>query len=130
MDGASVTKVFTDPRSPKRVVVAAGSDIRVSDDNGHTFRTARTGGLPMKVTDMVASPTDTRVLYAAAGAYSDAALLKGGRGVLRSTDGGRTWANLSGDLQNTSVTSLALSPDGAWLYAGTQHGGAHRLHLR
>ncbi|WP_329521476.1 S8 family serine peptidase [Spirillospora sp. NBC_01491] len=130
VDGASVTKVFTDPRSPKRVVVAAGSDIRVSDDNGHTFRTARTGGLPMKVTDMVASPTDTRVLYAAAGAYSDAALLKGGRGVLRSTDGGRTWANLSGDLQNTSVTSLALSPDGAWLYAGTQHGGAHRLHLR
>jgi hypothetical protein len=28
------------------------------------------------------------------------------------------------------VLSLAISPDGGWLYAGTDQGGIHRLRLR
>ncbi|MFC6881786.1 S8 family serine peptidase [Actinomadura yumaensis] len=122
-----VTKVFTDPSSPRRVI-AAGAVIRVSDDGGRTFREARAGGPPMRVTDVVAARGGA--LYASTGAFTDAGLLKGGRGVLRSTDGGRTWANVSGDLQNTAVTALTATPDGAWLYAGTQDGGVHRLRLR
>lgn len=124
-----VTKVFTDPSAPQRVV-AAGRRIQLSTDSGHTFRAASAGDLPMQITDMLARPGRPGELYAAAGAYSQAGLLTGGRGVLRSTDGGRTWANVSGDLQNTAVTTLTASPDGRWLYAGTSNGGAHRLQLR
>ncbi|MFC6929656.1 WD40/YVTN/BNR-like repeat-containing protein [Actinomadura yumaensis] len=127
MQDGPVTKVFTDPSSPRRVI-AAGAVIRVSDDGGRTFREARAGGPPMRVTDVVAARGGA--LYASTGAFTDAGLLKGGRGVLRSTDGGRTWANVSGDLQNTAVTALTATPDGAWLYAGTQDGGVHRLRLR
>ncbi len=47
--------------------------------------------------------------------------------MLRSTDGGRTWVNVSGGLQNLAVESLAASPDGQWLFAGTYQGGVHRL---
>jgi hypothetical protein len=55
--------------------------------------------------------------------------VKGGRGVLRSTDGGRTWVNVSGGLQNLDVRSLAASDDGKWLFAGTDQGGVHRLQI-
>lgn len=123
-----VTKVFTDPGTPGRVV-AAGKRILLSQDGGRTFRAASTGDLPMRITDLVTRPGRPQELYAAAGAYREAGLSKGGRGVLRSTDGGKTWANVSGDLQNPAVTSLTVSPDGRWLYAGTENGGAHRLRL-
>ncbi|MBB5789962.1 S8 family serine peptidase [Jiangella mangrovi] len=111
-------------------VVAAGPAIRVSDDGGTTWHDADTGGLPMLVGDLAVSPTDPDTWYAATGSFSANGLIKGGRGVLRSTDGGRTWANVSGGLQNLSVVSLEISPDGRWLYAGTQLGGVHRVRTR
>ncbi|WP_206969835.1 hypothetical protein [Streptomyces beijiangensis] len=52
---------------------------------------------------------------------------RGGRGVLRSTDGGRSWHNVSTGLQNTNATSLAAA--GGWLYVGTVQGGVHRMKL-
>ncbi|WP_433335383.1 S8 family serine peptidase [Spirillospora sp. CA-294931] len=128
VSGEPVTKVFTDPAAPRRVV-AAGSRVLLSEDGGRRFRAADSGDLPMRVTDLVARPGRPGELYASAGAFRAAGLPKGGRGVMRSTDGGRTWANVSGDLQNTAVTSLTVSPDGRWLYAGTEHGGAHRVRL-
>lgn len=110
-------------------IVAGGDEIRVSTDGGRTFRTAESGGLGMRVAEIVARPDRPRELYAATTSHSANGLLKGGRGVLRSTDGGLTWVNISGGLQNTAVTNLALSPDGRWLFAGTVDGGVHRLRL-
>jgi photosystem II stability/assembly factor-like uncharacterized protein len=66
-------------------------------------------------------------LYAATSSYWESALPRGGRGVLRSTDGGRSWQNISTGLQNLNVTSLAA--DGGRLYVGTVQGGVHRLKL-
>ncbi|MGW5277327.1 hypothetical protein ACWEQP_33320 [Streptomyces sp. NPDC004044] len=50
--------------------------------------------------------------------------------MLRSTDNGRTWVNISTGLQNLDTTKLAASPDGAYLYVGAVSGGVHRLKLR
>jgi hypothetical protein len=69
------------------------------------------------------------VLYAGTASYWQNGLPLGGRGVLRSADGGLTWQNVSSGLQNTAVLGLAVSPDGGWLYAGTEQGGVHRLRL-
>ncbi|AYG78553.1 hypothetical protein DWB77_00661 [Streptomyces hundungensis] len=66
-------------------------------------------------------------LYAATTSSWDAALPRGGRGVLRSTDGGRSWQNISNGLQNLNATSLATA--GGWLYVGTVRGGVHRMKL-
>ena len=40
-----------------------------------------------------------------------------------STDGGRTWSPFDNGLDDLDVTSLALTPDGGRLFAGTQRGG-------
>ena len=49
--------------------------------------------------------------------------------LLRSTDGGRSWLNVSGGPQTLAVSDLAVSPDGRWFHAGTGHGGVHRLRV-
>lgn len=46
-----------------------------------------------------------------------------GDGVYRSTDGGRTWAPFNQGLFDLAVTSLAITPSGSILYAGTENSG-------
>ncbi|NUR70184.1 MAG: S8 family serine peptidase [Hamadaea sp.] len=110
-----------------RRMVVGGDTLRVSTDGGTTFRAGDAGPLDLWVSDIVQV---NGVYYAATTSYSAYGVLKGGRGVLRSTDGGRTWHNVSNALQNLDVLSLAASADGQWLFAGTRNGGVHRLALR
>jgi photosystem II stability/assembly factor-like uncharacterized protein len=126
-DGA-VSAITVDRRRPQRIV-AGGAALRVSTDGGRTFRTGKAGPLAMRVSSLLVSPRDPDVLYAGTASYWQSGLLLGGRGVLRSADGGRTWQNVSSGLQNTAVLGLTVSPDGGWLYAGTDQGGVHRLRL-
>ncbi|WP_433172195.1 S8 family serine peptidase [Actinoallomurus sp. CA-150999] len=126
-DGA-VSAITIDPRRPRRIVVG-GVTLRISTDGGRTFRTGAAGPLTMRVSALVTSPRDPDVLYAGTSAHWADGLRLGGRGVLRSADGGRTWTSVSAGLQNTSVLSLAVGPDGTWLFAGTEQGGVHRLRL-
>ncbi|WP_186315646.1 S8 family serine peptidase [Catellatospora sichuanensis] len=129
--GVNLTKVADGQVTALRVdgkrLVVGGETIRTSTDGGRTFRTADTGPLGLMVSDFAANG-DT--LYAATTTWSAYGLAKGGRGVLRSVDGGRTWHNISSGLQNLDVTTLAVSPDGRWLFAGTLRGGVHRIPLR
>ncbi|WP_274038122.1 S8 family serine peptidase [Actinacidiphila cocklensis] len=129
--GATVTKVADGAVSALAIdgsrLLVGGDGVRVSSDGGRSFRTADTGGLPTSVSDII------RVggaLYAATTSSLVNNLPRGGRGVLRSTDNGQTWANISNGLQNLNATTLAASPDGGYLYVGTVAGGLHRLKLR
>ncbi|WP_069462982.1 S8 family serine peptidase [Actinacidiphila rubida] len=107
-------------------LIVGGDGIRISSDGGRTFTAADLGGLPTSVSDVL------RVggaLYAATAETWPNGLLKGGRGVLRSTDNGRTWSSVSAGLQDLDATRLAAAPDGSALYVGTVDGGVHRLPL-
>ncbi|MFD4691257.1 S8 family serine peptidase [Streptomyces sp. NPDC058463] len=126
--GATVSKVTdgrvdTIERTGSQLLIG-GDTIRVSDNGGRTFRTADTGRLPLRVSDMLKVG---HTLYAATTSVWETALPRGGRGVLRSDDGGRSWQNISTGLQNLDATSLAT--DGHRLYVGTVQGGVHRLTL-
>ena len=121
-----ITAITIDPRRPDRIV-AGGATLLVSSDGGKTFVEADAGGLQMSVSDLAVSPEDPDHLFAATMSHYEAGLIKNGRGVLESRDGGQVWENASGGLQDLSVTALAFGGDGRWLFAGTTEGGVHRL---
>lgn len=129
--GVTVTKVAGGPVTAidldGRRLVIGGESVRVSSDGGRTFRTADTGALAIHVSDLL-RVKDT--FYAATTSSRASGLLQGGRGVMRSTDHGRSWHNISTGLQNTDTTKLAAGTDGRTLYVGTVDGGVHRLNLR
>ncbi len=126
-NGVTKTKVADGPVASllhtSRGLIVAGTTIRILSDG--RLRDTDTGDLPLRVSDVVQSGS---TLYAATTSYWENGILKGGRGVLRSTDGGRTWHNISGGLQNLDTTRLAVGPDG-YLYAGTIDGGVHRTRI-
>ncbi|MFF0740458.1 S8 family serine peptidase [Streptomyces sp. NPDC004111] len=129
--GVTKTKVADGPVTSLTVdgrrLIVGGSSIRVSTDDGRSFRTADTGPLAIHVSDLLRV---RGALYAATTGSKESGLVQGGRGVLRSTDNGLTWENVSSGLQNTNSTKLAASADGRTLYVGTVDGGVHRLKLR
>lgn len=121
---APVSALAIDPRDPSHLVVG-GAGLSESYDAGQQLSTAITSGFRLSVTAIQFDAHGT--VYAADGAASDSAGLPvGGRGVLASRDGGRSWQNVSNGLADLDVESLAVSPDGQWLYAGTTGGSVYR----
>ena len=103
-----------------------GNGLFESRDGGRTVQAAATSGFRLNITALTFASNGR--LYAATGAESDSGGLPvGGRGVLTSRDGGRSWQNISDGLSNLDVESVTTSPDGRWLYAGTAGGGVYRL---
>ncbi|MCX4783146.1 S8 family serine peptidase [Streptomyces sp. NBC_01264] len=107
-------------------MVTGGQAIRVSKDGGKTFTKADTGALRISVSDLLRVGN---TLYAGTDTRWTDFTPTGGRGVVRSTDGGLTWHNISRSMPNKDVLSLAASPDGRYLFAGVDQGGVHRLEL-
>jgi subtilisin family serine protease len=128
LQSMAVTSLATTPDAPARVIAGTREGIFVSRDRGQSF-TPGDYGLPVWVRDILITPGKPDVIYAATGGYGYAGLRKGGRGVLRSTDGGRTWRSFSPGLSERDTFCLALSPDGTHLYVGTQGGGVQRIKL-
>ncbi len=118
-DGAFATIYFDGER-----LIAAGRSVIVSTNGGRTWRQGDTGALSTLVTDVVKA---NGVFYASTASHWPNGFIKGGRGVLRSDDGGLTWRNISSGLSNLDVQTLAVSPDGKFLFAGTALGGVHRI---
>jgi len=102
-------------------VVVGGDALRYGGGGG--LRQATYPPLDISVAALLAPPDAPGVVYAALGSSYEAGLLKGGRGVWRSTDGGRTWVPFDDGLDDLAAVSLGSSPDGRRLYVGTANGG-------
>ena len=127
LSSTPVSAIALDPRNSAHLV-PGGAGLYDSRDGGRTLSAATTSGFRLHITALLFGSNGT--VYAAAGASSDSASLPvGGRGVLASHDGGRNWANISAGLANLDVSSLAASPDGRWLYAGTEGGSVYRYQV-
>ncbi|NGN63935.1 S8 family serine peptidase [Streptomyces sp. A7024] len=120
----SDTEVTTIGFAGDRMIIG-GNGLRYSTDRGRTLHKAETGGLRVQAADLIRA--DGAWYAATTHRWVPGEPPHDGRGVLRSTDGGRTWHNVSAGLQNTNVLSLAT--DGRSLYAGTEFGGVHRMPL-
>jgi photosystem II stability/assembly factor-like uncharacterized protein len=124
LSSAPVGALAIDPRDPSHLLVG-GDGLFESHDGGRHLSAAITSGFRLGVRAIQFGPHGT--VYAADAAASDSSGLPvGGRGVLASRDGGHSWQNVSDGLANLDVESLAVSPDGQWLYAGTTGGSVYR----
>ncbi|MEH7305558.1 S8 family serine peptidase [Neobacillus drentensis] len=124
-----VSRIAIDSHNPDHLVVG-GNHLYVSTDGGKTLETAKGADeLEIYVNDIIVSPSNPKVVYAATGSFNKKDLRKQGRGVLMSEDGGETWTNVSESLDNRNATALELSPDEEYLFVGTQGGSVHRLKL-
>ncbi|WP_018348400.1 WD40/YVTN/BNR-like repeat-containing protein [Longispora albida] len=115
-----VSAIAVDPRTPGHAVIAGIDALYVTwDDGKHITKVA--GDLSGYLSSIAFSP-DGKTIYAGSHYYHTAA-----SGVLRSTDGGRTWGSITGNLPEPSVNSLVVSADNSWLFAGTTFGSVYRL---
>jgi hypothetical protein len=129
---ASAQSVYVDPADPSHVVVGEQPGIAVSFDGGSTFTSA---SIPDSYADVVTlvgvtvpdgPNAGSPLLVAGGAAWHPHGLSANGSGALVSTDGGQTWTPASNGLNALSIRSLAVSPDGSTVYAGTDEGGVHR----
>ncbi len=114
-------------------VVYAGTlngDVLVTSDRGATWRSiagTEAGPLPVRaVNDIVVDPLNASTVFVSYSGFDSGG---SGRGhVFRTTDGGATWQDLTGNLPDLPVNTLLIDPDSAGastprvLYAGTDIG--------
>ncbi|UCC65008.1 MAG: prolyl oligopeptidase family serine peptidase, partial [Anaerolineae bacterium] len=119
LEASLVRDVKFDPFNANVLYVASTpGGVYRSDDGGNTWRQVAAGMDPNEpVSYLLPDPNRPGVIYASS-AFS---------GVFVTTDGAQTWQRLTEGLTVSNVRGLALSADGAVLYAGTVGGGMFRL---
>lgn len=131
---AQIARVLIDPRDTRRIAVAALGDpfrdseergVFVSRDGGATWSKTLYRGPGVGASDLAMDPKNPDVLYAGLWRFRRSAwdLRSGGAddGLYKSSDGGATWARLSGrglPAGDTGRIALAVAPsDGKRVYA-------------
>ena len=109
------------PDDPKKLFVGIPQwGLFTSEDGGETWRSLAAGLEPNSLPrDIVFDPADSSVMY----------LADISSGVYTSTDAGETWQKINNSLDNRAVVRLAITSDGAHLYAATSGAGVFRLDL-
>ena len=124
-DGQQIAQVAVDPKNPDRIFVAVAGHpygpneergIYRSIDGGKTFekvlyRDENVGG-----SDVLVDPSNPQVVYAALwesreGPWENGVFNGGNGGIFKSTDGGKTWRQLSKGLPGNIVqANIAIAP--------------------
>jgi photosystem II stability/assembly factor-like uncharacterized protein len=102
------------------VYAGAGGRIFVTHDHGQNW-TETIPGLPdpaIRFTDIHVDPNDAQIAFTVAANYGD---LTGGGHVWVTVDGGADWQDISGNLPDEPVWSIAVSPSNT-LYVGAEDG--------
>ncbi len=106
-----VTALALDPRNPEHLLIG-GHGLYDSLDGGRTCARRASAAGRLNISTLLIAQDGT--VYAGDNAYFDSGNLPvGGRGVLVSHDGGRSYENISAGLPDLDVGSLATSPDGS-----------------
>ena len=126
-NGATITAVSVAPSDPN-IVYAGTSDGKVQVTNNALAGTNaswidRTVGLAARtLTSIAVDPIDSGTAYATYSGFLNSTV-KPSKHVFKTTDGGAQWTDISGNLPDLPVNSLAVDPDlPDTLYIGTDAG--------
>ncbi|HKC23805.1 MAG TPA: PKD domain-containing protein, partial [Thermoanaerobaculia bacterium] len=127
-------RISVHPSSPNVLVAATGSGGLLSTDGGATFATVIAASQYGVVADLARDASRPETLYAATWCPSGVACARGPARVLKSTDGGVTWAekgsglSFTGDADEARV-SIAIGRSAPnVLYAARAEGGVAHLY--
>jgi hypothetical protein len=108
-DGMRETDIYSD--SSARIIRTPFGEI-YRDGDGNT-RTSTSSNLFADIQALAIDPSTPQTIYAGTP-----------RGILKSVNGGATWAPISSDAPNTDIRSLAIDPSAPQtIYAGLRGGG-------
>jgi len=118
--GVLTFRQFTvDPSNPD--IVYASAEIepdRFNYSKGKIFKTIDGGQTWFEVWDggslvrhIVIDPTNTNIIYAGTGIFDRFNAYGKFEGVIKSTDGGKTWRNINNGLSNLTINALAMHPE-------------------
>ena len=118
------------PSNHQIILGGAQGGIWLFDDATGTW-VAKTDALPsLAIGALAIAPSNDAIVYAGTGEGAFSGDSYFGNGVLKSTDGGQTWAHVSGDyFEGVSTSALVVDPtDANHLYASVMRGrgGNHR----
>lgn len=119
-DVESVTALAVAPSDPDTIYAATDVGLARSVDGGDRWRLV--SGRDYFLWAVVVDPERAETVY---GATPDPR-----SGVLRSTNGGRTWRPFGARLPRRGVQDLAFDPSGNRLYAGLSDGGLTSIRVR
>jgi photosystem II stability/assembly factor-like uncharacterized protein len=121
------TTVAVAPTSSQTVYAGAlNGDVWVTTDQGVSWRSVASvtaGPLPVRaVSEIVVDPANSQTAYVAYSGFNSSGSGQGH--VFRTSDGGTTWIDLSGNLPDIVVNALLIDPESTprTLYAGTDMG--------
>ena len=127
-DGQQIAQVAVDPHNPDHVLVAVAGHpygpneergIFLSTDGGKTFAKTLYKDENIGGADVQFDPQNPQIVYASLweareGPWENAAWRGGNGGIFKSTDGGKTWEQLSNGLPNDIMqANLAIAPERA-----------------
>jgi photosystem II stability/assembly factor-like uncharacterized protein len=110
-----IVEIRAEGQSPPRLIALSVDHVYVSDDLGATWSAAADLAAPAGAASLAAAPSGS------------VALLGTPRGILRSGDGGISWARAGAGLRASSVQSLTADPgdpSALWIDTGF-YGGSH-----
>jgi photosystem II stability/assembly factor-like uncharacterized protein len=100
------------PSDGNTIYASAARNLFVTNDDGKSWYQRSISGAP-HIADIQVDPTNSQIAYAVCDRFAPSR-------VFRTTDGGVTWTDISGNLPNLPVYTIALGL--ATLYVGTDDG--------
>jgi ELWxxDGT repeat protein len=115
---APISSIAIAPTAPNTIYATAGGHLFATTNDGGSWQGIDIPNFTDSFAYLTVSPSDSHTVFAVRDRYT------GGPGghVFESTDGGRDWTDVSGNLPDAPANTVAFDPRTSTIYVGTDFG--------